>query len=284
MHKIAIIADSTCSIPADLVKKYDIRIIPQHVIWGTEDLLDSVDIDAKAFYERLAKDPVHPKTSQPPATEFAQFLKKAKKDGAKEALICTISEPLSGTFASAEQAKAEANIPVHVHDSRSAGMGLGWQVIAAARAREKGASLEEMVAAAENVRKHLAVILTVETLEFLHRGGRIGGAGKLVLSAINLKPQLEINPETGEVDRGELTRTRRKAVEATYRAFFKKIDTHKPFHVAVHHAAAAEECDALVAQVRREYPAAEVVMTELTPVLGTHLGPGTLALCGYSEV
>src|SRR5258706_8292751 len=112
MNKIAIITDSTASLPDEFVKKYDIRIVPQHIIWGTEDLKDMVDIQASTFYTRLTTDPIHPKTSQPPAAEFLEFLNAAKKDGAKEVLICTVSEPLSGTYASANQAMEQVDIKV----------------------------------------------------------------------------------------------------------------------------------------------------------------------------
>jgi DegV family protein with EDD domain len=280
---VAIITDSTCNIPTDLVKKHNIYIVAQHLIWGTDDLLDQIDISPSTFYERLTKDPVHPKTSQPAALEFIKVIEKALKDGATEALVLTVSSPLSGTHASAVQAAADAKVKVTVHDSKSAAMGLGWQVIAAARARDSGADTKSMVEAAEKVRKHMAVILAVDTLEFLHKGGRIGGAAKLIGTALNLKPQLVINRDTGKVESGERTRTRSKAIDACFKAFFKDMDTSKPLHVAVHHAAAQAECDAMIARVKSEHPKAEVVTSELTPVLGTHGGPGTLALCGYYE-
>jgi DegV family protein with EDD domain len=156
-------------------------------------------------------------------------------------------------------------------------------VIAAARAREKGADLDKIVAAAEAVRSRTAVMLTVDTLTFLHRGGRIGGAAMMIGTALDIKPQLIVDSVTGLVVAGARTRTRRKAVDATYRAFFARMDTSKPMHIGVHHAEALDECEALVARVKSDYPTAEVVTNEITPVLGTHGGPGTLALCGYYE-
>src|SRR5438552_8250496 len=129
---IAVITDSTCNIPPDLVEKYNIYLVLQHLIWGTEDLLDLKDITSGQFYERLPRDPIHPKTSQPPAPEFAAVYEQAAKEGAKEAVVFTVSAPLSGTNQSAMQAAELVGIPVTVVDSRSAGMGLGWQVLAAA--------------------------------------------------------------------------------------------------------------------------------------------------------
>ncbi len=280
---IALITDSTCNIPPELVEKYSIYVVLQHLIWGTEDLLDLKDITPSDFYERLMRDPIHPKTSQPPASEFAQMINQAKADGAEEVVILTVSGPLSGTRASAEQAKELVDIPIYVHDSRSVGMGLGWQVIAAARAREADGDAQAMLQAAEKARTHTAMILAVDTLDFLHKGGRIGGAAKLIGSMINLKPQLIVNRDTGLVESGERTRTRKKSIQSMWDAYFGAMDTSKPMYIGVHHAAAPQEAKELMERIRNEHSPKELWLTELTPVLGTHGGPGTLAMTGYYD-
>ncbi len=280
-QSIAIITDSTCNIPPEMAAEHHLYVVPQHLIWGMDDLLDLKDIVPHAFYERLTRDTVHPKTSQPPAAEFVNYIDQAKRDGASEIVIITISQKLSGTYASAMQAKDMVDVPVHIYDSRCVGMGLGWQVIVAARARDRGADAPSVIAAADNARQRLAMVLTVDTLEYLYRGGRIGGAQKLLGTALNLKPQLVVNPETGVIDPGERTRTRTKGIDSMYRAFFSKMDTSQPLHIAVHHAAAEAEGQAVMERVRQEFNPKELFLNELTPVLGTHGGPGTLALCGY---
>ena len=282
-NSVALLTDSTATLPAELTKEYPIEIVLQHIIWGTEDMLDLKDITAKAFYARLATDPVHPKTSQPPAQEFLNYINQAKRDGAEEAVVLTVSSKLSGTYQSAMQAAEMTDFPVHVFDSRSLGMGLGWQVIAAARAREAGGDAKAMISAAEAVRERICMMLTVDTLDYLHKGGRIGTAAKWAGSLLDLKPQLVVNQVSGLVERGSASRTRKKAVEATYNAFFEKIAGGKKVHVVVHHAAALLEAETWATQIRGEYPTAEVYLNELSPVLGVHGGPGTLALCGYSE-
>ena len=283
MTKIAIITDSTCNIPPEMIDQYHIYVVPQHLIWGTEDLLDERDITPDQFYERLVKDPVHPKTAQPPAPDFAREIERACQDGAAQVFLATLSAELSGTFASAKQAAEESQIEVRVHDSKSVAMGLGWQVVAAARARDKGGGLDEMEAVAEAARKHTCMMLTLDTLDFLYKGGRIGGARRLVGTALNIKPRLVVDSETGLVTAGESSRTRSKAIEATYQAFFARMKPGRPLHVAVHHARAEQACQALAERVRTEYPTAEVIMNGITPVLGTHGGPGALALAGYYE-
>ena len=280
---VAIITDSTANIPDETLTARKIHNVLQHLIWGTEDLLDLEDITPSQFYRRLATDPVHPKTSQPPAQDFLTMIEAAIKEGSTEAVIMTVSSKLSGTHASAVQAAEMAEIPVHVHDSRSVGMGLGWQVLAAADARDAGASAEDIVKAADKARQSLAVILAVDTLEYLHKGGRIGSAIKLIGSAINLKPQLVVNSETGVVDSGERTRTRKRAIDAIVSGFVERVDTSKPFKLTVSHAACLEDAEKLAQRMKEEYGPEEIIINELTPVLGTHGGPGTIALMGYNS-
>jgi DegV family protein with EDD domain len=211
-------------------------------------------------------------------------IEQAKQDGAKQAVVLTVSEPLSGTNSSANQSAKMVDIPVTVVDSRSVAMGLGWQVLAAARARDAGADVAGMVKAAEDVRKSLQMLFVVDTLEYLHKGGRIGGARKLIGTALNLKPRLQVNPVSGIVESVENTRTRSKAVDGMYKAFFQKMDTSKPMHVAVHHTADLKGAEALAERIRNEYKPAELMIAELTPIIGVHGGPGLLAIVGYNEV
>jgi DegV family protein with EDD domain len=282
-HKIAIITDTTCDIPPDWVKEHHIYLVNQHVIWGKEDLLDGVDITPTQFYERLPKDPVHPKTSQPVAKEFSDMVAKAQADGADQALILTISSALSGTHDSAIGSIELSNIPVKVHDSKSASMGLGWQVLAAAKARADGGDIDSMIAAAEKVKKALSVRLVVDTLDYLHKGGRIGGAARLVGTALNLKPQLFVDHTVGRIEPGERTRTRKKAVEALYSTFFETLDTSGTLRVAVLHAAAENDANAIADRIRADYKPEGVVIGNVAAVIGVHVGPGTIALAGYRE-
>jgi DegV family protein with EDD domain len=280
---IALITDSTCDIPDDVLKQYDIRFVPQVLIWGTEEFRDRVDIQAKDFYERLAADPVPPKSSQPVAHDFAAALDAACREGAQEVVVLTLSNQLSGTVDSARQAVALAGIPVHVVDSLSASMGLGWQVIAAARAREAGGDAPAMIAAADQARQRMAFFFFVDTLEFLHRGGRIGGAAKLLGTVLNLKPLLTVDHNIGRVETYEKIRTRSKAMERAYEAFFERMDTTRPMHIAIAHTNEPELAEATARRVQQEYPSAELVITFTSPVIGTHAGPGGVGLFGYYE-
>ena len=282
-NHIALITDSTCDIPPLLMEQYNIIRAPQYLIWGTEQLRDQIDISTEAFYERLLNDPIHPKTAKPSAADFAAHIEEAKANGAEEAVIITLSSQMAGVIDSARQAQDMVDIPIHAVDSLSVSMGLGWQVLAAARAREAGGDAEAMVAAANKVRETLAVIFSVDTLEYLHKGGRIGGAAKLVGTALDLKPQLYVDHTTGRIEPGERTRTRKKALERVYHAFFEQMDTSKPMHVTVLHIAAEEEAKTFSERIKGEYNPGELLFSLTSPIVGTHGGPGTLGIAGYYE-
>ncbi len=282
-HSTALITDTTCDIPPELVEQYGILLVSQHLIWGTETLVDRVDITHEAFYERLTRDPVHPKTSQATAQDFVQILQRIQEEGGKEAVAILLSSQFSGTINSAQQARKDVDIPLLIVDSRSVAMGLGWQVLAAARTREAGGGAQAMIAAANTVRETLQFILSLDTLEYLHRGGRIGGAAWLVGSALQLKPQLYVDHVTGTIQPGKRTRTRRKALEQIYQSFFSLMAPGKTLHVAVQHTAAQEDAEAMAVRIREEHNPVELLVLPASPVIGVHAGPGGVGICGYYE-
>lgn len=277
--EIAIVTDSTCDIPPELVKEYGITVVPLYILWGEEQLVDGKDIDTATFYARLPEDPNHPSTSQPTPTDFLQVLQKTQ---ARDFVIITLSKELSGTYASARQAQQQMGQRCHVVDSRSLSLGLGWQVLAAARAREQGAGVEGMIAAAKRVRQRSSLLLTVDTLEYLRRGGRIGAVAKFLGSVVQLKPLLAVNHETGVLEPVERVRTRKRALGRLLEGTFARVDPNKPTRVAIIHGAAAEDAQALLQEVERLCEPREVIVNVITPVLGVHGGPGVVGLCAYN--
>jgi DegV family protein with EDD domain len=171
---------------------------------------------------------------------------------------------------------------VHIVDSKANSMSLGWQVLAAAHAREASGDVAAMLAAADRVRQNLVTLLYVDTLEYLHRGGRISGAARWAGTVLQLKPQLYVDHHTGEIKLAARTRTRSKAMEALYQSFFRQLDVNKPLHVAVMHGNIPEEAQRIADRIRREYAPVELVVSLTSPVMGIHTGPGAIALCGYS--
>ena len=192
MSKVAVVTDSTGYIPQDLIEQYSIPVAPLVVIWGDETLRDDIDIKPTEFYNRLKTAKIMPSTSQPPIPEFENIFKRLDAEG-YEILAVLISNHLSGTIASAEQAKKNLpNATIEIFDSKSTAMAMGFQVLAAVRAAMDGASLNDCLAIVEKARDNTGILFAVDTLEFLHRGGRIGGASRYLGTALQLKPLLTL--------------------------------------------------------------------------------------------
>lgn len=281
--QIALITDSTCDIPAEWRELYDISIVPLTINFGEQTYLDGVDLQAREFYSLLEHNSQHPTTSQPAASAFLEAYRRAGDKGAERAIVFTISSAMSGTIDSARSAAQESPIPVEVVDSKNNSMGLGWQVIAAARVRDQGGSYNDILAAAQRVRERMAYFITLDTIEYLAKGGRIADAARFLNTLLQIKPLIFVRPDTGTVGASIPARSRKAAIDSLYREFFKRVDPERPMHIAVLHNAADEEAEALAERVRKEYHPSEIFISIVSPVLGAHTGPRALALCGYSE-
>lgn len=279
--KIAIATDSVSNLTPELVEEYDIRIIPQILNWEGTTYLDGIDIKEAEFYSRLAMAKEIPTTSQPSAGEFKEFFEVIAND--YERILCiTISDHLSGTLASAMGAQQMIeDIPIEIIDSRSASMGQGFIVLAAARALKEGADFE---AAAEVARRMVPItraVFVVDTLEFLHRGGRIGGAQRLVGSVLSIKPLLHL--VDGKIEPLASVRTKRKALARALEIIEADTVGKGPLHAAILYAANPEEANQFRQEVSERLKPVELIQTELTPVIGTHTGPGLVGLAYYNE-
>ncbi|NMB55885.1 MAG: DegV family protein [Leptolinea sp.] len=281
-QKIALVTDSTCDIPAEWVKQYDIQVVPLTIIMKGETFTDGVDITPVEFYERLAAEKLHPTTSQPAPRLFLDAYQKAAREGAEQVLVITISSAMSGTIESARQAAVESPIPVQIWDGKSNSMGIGWQVIAAARAREAGGGLSEMLTAAEKVQKSMSYYISLDTIEYLARGGRIAEAARFLNSLLHIKPLIYVKHDSGTVGAAFPSRSRKAAIEDLYKEFFRKVDTSLPLHITVLHNNALPEARELMDRVIRDFSPKEIFISIVSPVLGVHTGPKAIALCGYA--
>jgi DegV family protein with EDD domain len=278
VSKIAILTDSTAYIPPELIEAHQIHVIPLKVIWGSDIYLDGIDIEPEVFFSRLASDPAMPTTTQPNPEEFTQVYEKLAADF-DAIFVVLISSALSGTVFSAQSAAAEfSKVPVHVFDSQLTAMGLGHVVLAAARAADEGKSLEEIAQIAETYAANTSVRFAVDTLEFLHRGGRIGGAARLVGTALSLKPILQL--KDGKIDALEKVRTRSKVIDRLLQLAVEQANG-QPVRAAIFHSSQAEEIEALKVRLSEQVDCVEFIITGLSPVIATHTGPGTvgMAIC-----
>jgi len=276
MSRIALITDSTAYLPQEYVEQFSISVAPQVLIWGDDNYEDGVDIFPSEFYTRLKTAKVMPSTSQvTPATFNKIFAELIAQD--KQILAILLSAYLSGTIASAIQAKD--NFPgatIEIVDSYTTAMALGFQVLAVARAAAQGATLEECKSLAEESRNHVGVVFAVDTLEFLHRGGRIGGASRYLGTALNIKPILEVTG--GRVEAIERVRTRKKSLERMVELVEERIAGRTPIRLATLHANAEQEARQLLEESTKKLNAIEKVFSEVSPVVGTHAGPGTIGV------
>ncbi len=280
---IGIITDSTCDIPEELVDQHGIKIVPQYIIWGDQQYKDRLELSPLEFYQRLETDKNRPTTSQASILDFKSIYEAQNQRGLSELIVLTVSSAMSGTFQMAKEAAKLVNFPVSVVDSKGPTMSLGWQVLAAARARETGADVETILEIIEQVRKRLVQFVALDTLEYLQKGGRIGGAVKWVGGLLHVKPLISINHETGLVEPVSLARTHKSLVENMYKKFFEKLDVSKKLHIAVLHGNALDKAEELAARIQSEYNPVELIINITGPVLGINTGPGALALCGYYE-
>ena len=280
MSKVIVVTDSTSNIPPELLKNQPVKILPLYVVWGDQTYKDGVDIEAKEFYERLAVDKILPSTSQITPEDFKKEYNNLLKEG-YDILSIHISSKLSGTLDSAIQAKKTLpNTRIELVDSQSTSMALGFQVLRASQMAKNGASLEECKSMAEKSISHSGVFFAVNTLEFLYRGGRIGGAAAFMGHVLHLKPLLELRD--GKIEAVEKVRTLSKTIDRLLDLVEAKIDkTQGPVRLCAVHANAPKEADALLNRAVKRVPSAvltDAVISTVSPVLGTHSGPGALGL------
>ena len=276
MAKVAIVTDSSPNIPENIVAENNIHVVPLTVIWGEETFYDGVDITPVEFYQRLDKAKVMPSTSQPSVADFEVLFRSLSEDG-YDILAVLISEDLSGTISSATQAKMMlpgANI--EIVNSRTLAMALGFIVLAAARAANQGASLAECKRLAENYLDKVGVVFVPDTLEFLHRGGRIGAAKRFMGTLLNVKPVLAV--QDGLIVPLDSVRTQKKALERIVDLIVERTSGQKNIRLATIHANNAETARFILDEALGKIPAVEDVFAEVSPTIGTHAGPGAVGL------
>lgn len=280
MNKVMIVTDSTANIPTELLNGNPITALPLQVIWGNEIFKDGIDIKPSEFYERLSHDKIMPSTSQVTPEDFKSLYSRLISEG-YDILSLHISGKLSGTLDSAIQAKrAFPDAKIELFDSNSTSMALGFQVLSASHMAEAGGSLAECKAVAAEAAKRSGVFFVLSTLEFLHRGGRIGGAQAFLGHMLNLKPLLELRD--GRIEAVERVRTLTKATDRLLDLVEEKIRNEPgPIRLCAVHANAPADAERLLERAVKRFDkslVSEAVISTISPVLGTHAGPGALGL------
>ncbi len=279
--KVAIVTDSVANLPPEVSQAHNIYVIPQILNWEGQSLLDQIDISTEEFYQRLPLSKDLPKTSQPSPGQFTEHFQRVA-EGAESIVAVFVSRELSGTIQSAHLgAEAMGDYPIEIVDSRSASLGLGLLAVAAARRAAAGHDYQDVAAYVRGLVPRMRVMFVVDTLEYLHKGGRIGGAKRLVGSVLSIKPVLHL--EDGKIEPLASIRTKTKAIEYMLDVVLEEMKGKIDVHAGVIHAAAPDDARYIADRVRSEAMPNELLVNELTPVIGANVGPGVVGMGYYTE-
>ena len=275
MAGVRVVTDSACDLSDELAGRYGIEVVPLSIRFGEEELLDRRDLSPVEFWRRCKGSGALPETAAPPPGAFSAAYEQALADGADGAVCLTLSAGVSATYqaALAGAEALEGRLPVVVVDTRSLTMGQGLMCIAAAELAATGAPLDAVVALAHDLVGRTRVLGVVDTLDHLQRGGRIGGAAALVGSLLSIKPVIEVRD--GVVEQESKQRTRGRALDY----LVAKVAAAVPLERLAVCDGAAPDIVVVVERLRAVDVAHELVVTDLGPVVGTHSGPGAVAVC-----
>jgi len=286
MNKVGVVTDSVSCIPKDVIKQYDIKIVPINLIIDGESYADGVDIDTVDYYRRLKKFKELPTTSAPSPGAFYEAFRELSKT-TDSAICITVTSELSATYDSAIKAaeqvsESKLSLEVKVVDSHSAAGAEGFMALAAARAAADGKDIDRVLAAVHDVRSKVHLLAMLDTMHYLVKGGRVSRAAALAVSLFRIKPILELKPDGHQLELLERIRTKRRGKQRLIEIMRERTNDDR-LHVNVHHADAFDEADEMGEKIMKEFKCAEIYITNFTPVMGTHTGPGLLGLSFYSD-
>jgi DegV family protein with EDD domain len=279
MSKVAIVTDSVADLPRDVAEEFGITIVPLVVRFGTKVYRDSLDISSDEFYEKLEASKILPVTSVSPPAAFADTYDKLAEQ-TDEILVISLSSKLSGSYQVALQAVGLMKKQCHVEvlDSQKAVMAQGFIAIAAAKAAQSGAKLNEVLDIARQTIHRVDMLAAFDSLEYLQRGGRIGRAQAFLGSLLKINPVIGLRE--GEVYPFVKARSRTKAIDHLYdfAAKFSEVEG-----LAVEYAAKLDEANRLIQRLRATYPQVPIYLSRASPVIGTHTGPSLILVSVFGS-
>ncbi|MGE5633182.1 MAG: DegV family protein [Caulobacteraceae bacterium] len=272
---IRIITDSICDVPKKYVERYNIKVIPLTVHFGDESYIDGIDLTLEEFLKKLETADVLPTTSQVPPVEFFEAFKEGTMRG-NEVIAILGSSQLSGTYNSAVMAKEQLNdTSVHVIDSKGITLGAGMLVIKAAQLAEEGLSAEAIVENIESSKSRMEHFIILDTLKYLHKGGRLSLSASVLGSILNIKPVLTV--KDGKLELFEKSRGIKKAITAILDRIRDNGWSLDGKVIGINHIADLEHMKLLEEEIRAEYKVKEIIYGEVGSVVATHGGPGAVA-------
>jgi DegV family protein with EDD domain len=270
---VRIVTDSACDLPQPACEELGIEVVPLTIRFGEREYVDRKELSTEAFWRELQASSVLPETAAPSVGAFEETFRRLADDGADGIVCINLSASLSATMQSAQvAAKAlEGQTPVEIIDSKSASMGIGNLAAYAARRARAGAAIDEIVREVEDRRDRQHVYAALDTLEYLRKGGRIGGAQALLGSMLSIKPVISVTD--GAVEPAGRVRTRSKAL----RFLADRIPAGGVEVISVLHGM-APDLDEFLALIEPKIPDAEVVVGTIGPVIGVHTGPRVMGI------
>lgn len=277
-RKIAFVTDSTAYLTAEQIEQHNITVVPLSVIFGDQVYREGFELTANQFYPMLSSIKTLPTTSQPPVGEFVEVFERLKSE--YDTIMCLLlSDKLSGTYRSALTAAQMVEGNIHVVDSGIASYGIAGPLLDGVELAAQGGSPEEILELWDAELKSQRALFVVDTLEQLHRGGRIGGAAAVFGALLQIKPILTI--EDGRIALFEKVRTHRRAMERILSEFDATAGQGTPLQLGVVHSHRLEDALKLRDDLVAKYPNTRADVAELGPVIGAHTGAGVLALIYY---
>ena len=285
MKKVAVVTDTTACVPEEQVRQYDIEVVPVQLIIGDETYRDGIDISPSEFYSRLRHSKELPTTSSSAPEPYLEAFENASR---KASSILCLTEPrkFSAMFESAQVAAEIAKKTIHntvieVVESTTAAAGQGLVTMAAAREAATGKPLEAVKRVANNIMSRTNILAMLDTLHYLARSGRVPQAAALVNSILNIKPIFTLNHSDAHTV--AIPRTTKSAINRILKLMDSHINKGLPLHVAVMHADAPENAIDLKKRISSQFNCSEIFITEFTPVMGVHTGPGLFGVAYYSD-
>lgn len=278
---IHIVTDTTSGLPAGLAQQHDIPVIPQVIMFGDESYLEGVEMDHATFLSCLRTSKTLPKTAAPPPGLFVEVFRARARPG--DTVLCVHpSAELSGTVRSALTAAADfPGMDIRVVDTRTIASPLAALALMAAQWAAQGQGADAIMAGLHAMIPRAHVYFLVDTLEYLQKGGRIGGAAALIGSVLQVKPILELRE--GRVEPLERERTQRKALARLKELVLEHAPHGPEAHLSVLHAGVPEAAQALADDLGQQLGIADVMVMGLTPAIVTHVGPGVLGVGFFAE-
>ncbi len=271
---IRLVTDSACDLPADLVAQHGIEIVPLSIRFGDDEFVDRTELSAEAFYRLMSERPELPQTAAPAPGAFEAAYRRLAAGGATGVCVVNLSSALSATMQSALTAAAAVvdEIPIRVLDSRSLSAGQGTIVVNAAEAAAAGADLDDLAELVGSQSHRTRMYGTLDTLENLKKGGRIGGAQALLGTVLSIKPLLDLS--TGAVEEAGRQRTRRKALQWLR----DKVSAERAVEHLTVCSGQSPDLDEFLAMFEGVVPHDQIAVTTIGPVIGSHGGPRVMAV------